>query len=87
MARPSNWNHLGGAPKVGTTLGVLRRLEGRRLSGRLGWQFELELVEEELEFGLRLGVAGDLDLAPVGVLGVRPEASAASRLARVACRQ
>jgi hypothetical protein len=47
-------------------MGVPRWLEGRRFSGRLGWQFELEFVEEELEFGLRLGVAGELDLAPVG---------------------
>jgi len=72
--------------------------------GRLGRQFELELVEHELEFGLRLGVAGELDLAPVGGWNVDVDqlqggellqdaswgeawASAASRLARVACRQ
>jgi hypothetical protein len=36
-------------------------------SGRwLRRQVELEPVDEELEFGFRVGVAGEQDLAPVG---------------------
>ena len=33
---------------------------------RLGWQAELEPVDEKLQFGLRVGVAGQQDLSPVG---------------------
>ena len=33
---------------------------------RLRWQAELELVDQELEFGLGMGVAGEADLATVG---------------------
>src|SRR6185312_15734938 len=36
------------------------------LGRRLRWQFELELVDEELEFGFGMGVAGEENLAPVG---------------------
>ena len=32
----------------------------------MGRQLELELVEQKLEFGLWLGVVGELDLAAVG---------------------
>ena len=32
----------------------------------LWWQLELELLDQELEFRLRLGVAGQQQLAPVG---------------------
>ena len=41
-------------------------MKGGDSRGWLGRQFELELVEHELEFGLGLGMAGELDLAPVG---------------------
>jgi hypothetical protein len=33
---------------------------------RLRWQAELQLVDQELEFGLGMGVAGEPDLATVG---------------------
>jgi hypothetical protein len=48
MARPSNWNHLGGTPKVGTTSGVPRRLEGRRFWGGWAGNSSLSLLRRSL---------------------------------------
>ena len=58
-----SWTHLGRS--------ALHR--GWRIDGcggdfrwRLGWQFELERVEQHAQLGLRLGVAGEQEFASIG---------------------
>jgi hypothetical protein len=98
MARPSNWNHLGGTPKVGTTWGCRGGLKGgdsrggwagnsslsllrRSLSSACGSVWRVSWISRPSVVGISMSISCRAANFSRTLLGLRPGASAASRLA------
>jgi len=60
-------------------------LGGGDFGGRLVGQFELEAAKEKRQFGLRLGVAGELQFAAVGGGDVAERSFERRRTSRTDC--